>query len=811
MLPLMGRASEDPVHRATGPASSNGADPAPPEPARARRGNPYVAGNAVGGSDAFVGREDVIRAVVRALAEPQNQGLVLYGQRRIGKTSILQHLAATLPARSGHRPVYFDLQDKAASSLDEVLADLACEIAEALGLPDPAPGTDVEAWFRDAWLPQILGALPEGVSLVVLFDEFDVLVDVQAKQAAAALFPYLRKLLEKNAPRLRAVFVFGRNIDDLENVAHALFKGIPSWQVSLLGRKDAEALIRLSEANGTVAWSEEAVGAAWGLTHGHPLLLQALCGQVWVHAREDRPPEDATRPVSAEEVEAAVEPTLSSSRNAFEWLWRGLPPGTRVVAAALAQAGPEAVEEEALHQVLRENGVRVIIRELQAAPKVLVDWDLVEAPAPGRYQFRRAAPRRLIARYKPPARVQEDLDLVEPVAETCTAPAGLYRIGNLAAATTQLQGALGLNPNHIKASGLLADILIAQQNWAGARAVLERLYENNPAVARARLVQVLLVQAEADTTEDAKLELYVRVQAIDNKNAAAITGIKEIWKVRGDDARRAGDLPRAIAAYHAGGLSNLEAEVVRKQRADAMADALNEVRKLEDAEAYGDALEGVQGLAKEYGDLREPHDWRYDIARLEGAAETRRTYERGVGGHARREHEAAKDAFAAVIARRPDYKDAATRLQVLVTGMDTAALFDAEKKAHAKARARVASLEDRLAITSGHRETDTAVAKNDRRQITIAFRFQAVAHACLVLGALVAGFAPTVGVTLLVLAFGVWLPAVFLAARPVARFTRLLYRTKVPTMMTFLFLPFAGLAILVIMNDDRQRWLAPSP
>jgi hypothetical protein len=42
-----------------------------PELARPRGGNPYVAGNAVGGTDAFVGREDVVRVVVRVLEQPQ--------------------------------------------------------------------------------------------------------------------------------------------------------------------------------------------------------------------------------------------------------------------------------------------------------------------------------------------------------------------------------------------------------------------------------------------------------------------------------------------------------------------------------------------------------------------------------------------------------------------------------------------------------------------------------------------------------------------------------------------------------------------
>ena len=55
--------------------------------------NPYVAGNPVGDSPAFVGRADVLRQVLRVLRRAQDNAIVLYGQRRIGKTSILQHLA----------------------------------------------------------------------------------------------------------------------------------------------------------------------------------------------------------------------------------------------------------------------------------------------------------------------------------------------------------------------------------------------------------------------------------------------------------------------------------------------------------------------------------------------------------------------------------------------------------------------------------------------------------------------------------------------------------------------------------------------
>ncbi len=197
--------------------------------------NPYIAGNPVGGSAAFVGRDDVLRAVQRVLGDPQHHGIVLYGQRRIGKTSILKHLAASLPKSGGRRAIYFDLQDKAARPVGAILVDLAAKIAASLDLPDPEPSGDPEAWFRDEWLPPVLGGLPEGESLVVLLDEFDVLADAEsAKAASASFFGYLRELLEKVAPRLRLVFVIGRNLEELSYLVGPLFKALPKEHVSLL-------------------------------------------------------------------------------------------------------------------------------------------------------------------------------------------------------------------------------------------------------------------------------------------------------------------------------------------------------------------------------------------------------------------------------------------------------------------------------------------------------------------------------------------------------------------------------------------------
>jgi TPR repeat protein/tetratricopeptide (TPR) repeat protein len=509
----MERATKDPAPRGAVIALDAAAKDDPQRSRRVRRQG--------SGADTpvFVGRDDVLGAVVRALADPDGRGAILHGQRRIGKTAVLQHLATVLPELSGHLAVYFDLADRGGKPLDEVLLDLARAIATPLALPEPTPQGDLGDFLRTKWLPLVLDGLPPGVSMVLLLDEMDAVPDAQDKQAAAALHPYLRRLLDSLAPRLSVVLALGREVDDLDGVARRFYPDMPLCRVSLLSREDAEALVR---ASGAAPFKPEAVDLAWDLTRGHPLLLQALCS----HAR---PRGEA---VETADVLAAIEPTLSRNRSAFEHIWKGLPPGARVVAAALAHAGAEAATEEVLHATLRQSGVSEIVRELVEAPALLSRWDLIEATAPKTWRFRVELLRRLVDRYKPLTAIKHELEQIEPAADRFFRHAeSAFRSGNVETATARLRSALELNPNHGRASELLADILIAQKDWAAAREVLERLYLNHPAAARAKLVKVLLAAAEA-APDDQKLALYERARAVDKHNEAAIAAIDRLQLAR---------------------------------------------------------------------------------------------------------------------------------------------------------------------------------------------------------------------------------------------------------------------------------------
>ena len=238
---------------------------------------------------------------------------------------------------------------------------------------------------------------------------------------------------------------------------------------------------------------------------------------------------------------------MRGAANALEWVWNGLEPAERVVASALAEAGPGVVGQEELKQRLKNKGVRVLIGKLQDAPCVLEDYGLIAAVKDG-YRFQVELLRRWIATRKSLAQVQDDVSRIEPVANGLFEAAyNCYQTRQFEQAVPLLHQAIGLNPNHMQANQLLAEILLAQGEVDEAGQLLESLYEYQPAV-RPRLVQALLLQARAVKGEE-QLAHYKRVLQLEPHQPEAIAGYQRVWKKRGDEAMAAGSPKEALAAY----------------------------------------------------------------------------------------------------------------------------------------------------------------------------------------------------------------------------------------------------------------------
>jgi len=513
--------------------------------------NPYVIGNSVGNSPAFVGRDDVLRDVLHVLRHHQQNAIVLFGQRRIGKTSVLRELEVKLPQQGPFLPVFFDLQDKAKWPLDRVLRELAHKITDSVPNGNSDLGNDPEKAFRNEWLPNIIKNLPAEKSLVLLFDEFDVMaISDEVEQANAVFFPYLRGLLEEIKPQhLNFVFAIGRDIKDLDKNTLSLFKGVITKRVSLLDRDDTVKLIRFSKANNTLKWSEEAIGQVWRQTNGHPLITQCLCHDIWNAAYTNEP--EQVPKITLEKVEAAIpKNTLESISSAINWLWEGLGAAERLVMSTLASAGVKPMTEAQINALLKESAVQVIIPELENAPNLLNDWDLIEPAKSGGYRFRIELLRRWVEEREPISRVRQEIDNINPEATES------YRTGielkdreQLDEACERLRDAIDKNPNHAKASDLLANILLDQGKIEDSCQEMENLYKYQPVAVQDRFIQRLLDLAKNEKDEDKQLELFGQILNLDPD----CEKVKTFLEQKGDKAYEAAELKTALKYYQKAG------------------------------------------------------------------------------------------------------------------------------------------------------------------------------------------------------------------------------------------------------------------
>ena len=460
--------------------------------------NPYIVGPPVGDrKDVFVGRKDILESVKNNFQNTSKNIFLLHGQRRVGKTSILQYLEEQLKNEGLFNSVYFSLQGKSEYSLAQVLQELGSTIANQLGLPNPRKDLlwQPEHAFHKVWLPKVFQVLPEGVGLVLLFDEFDVLAHPSEKPVseadvlpAAHLFKYLKTLASDYHEQLKLVFVIGRNKEDLSLISQHLFRDtVPSYLVSLLSPNDVKKIVRLSEKNHTLLWTDAAIGRVIQLTNGHPYFTQALCSHVWESAHRDNCIEVPT--VTDQEVDEVVSDFLYIVSQHLESFWDNWSVEERVAAAALAEMGSEPATQEQLENLLQEKSqLRIVIRQVQYAMQRLQERDVLEV-VQERFKFRVELVRRWIQFYKPLDDVQAEIDNARSAAEYLyNAGQKLYDEGQIEEAIEPARQAFETLRYRPEVVQLWADILVYQEKFTEAEELLEQLREYEPTAASARLI-----------------------------------------------------------------------------------------------------------------------------------------------------------------------------------------------------------------------------------------------------------------------------------------------------------------------------------
>jgi type I restriction enzyme M protein len=290
-------------------------------------GSPYVTGDPLApqhGHDVFFGREQLLSQIARQISL-QGNVVLLEGNRRAGKTSILKHLEGKTRI-PGWLAVYSNLQGTDGAIgiptpvvFRSIASDLAKSIA-SLNIETPLPdGTSLNlsgitekaqklkalkrcreacqtaigtespfADFRD-YLELLLATLESrGLGLVLMLDEFDKLQEGIDSGVTSRQVPENIRFLIQNNPNFSAILTGSRRLKRLrEEYWSALYGLGTSILVTALDATNARRVVT-EPVRDVLTYSNEAIDRIVEMAAKQPFLLQLLCNRIFEYAAQTK-------------------------------------------------------------------------------------------------------------------------------------------------------------------------------------------------------------------------------------------------------------------------------------------------------------------------------------------------------------------------------------------------------------------------------------------------------------------------------------------------------------------------------------------
>lgn len=324
----------------------------------------------------FVGREEIFRRLEELFQNPyQKVPVVLYGQRRMGKTSILKHVGVRLGPQ--YIPVLADLQGLLSDPQHPIQSDrdlwysLMREIGQAVGVspqPEEAP---------EDFLERMAPARGERF-IVLMLDEFEKLEQRMDEGAVSRDFlEHLRYLMQHRRELL--VLLSGHHTlrERMGRYWEPLMGIARSVRVSYLEEDAARRLITDPWDGFRLQYTEESIQRLLTATGRQPMLLQLAGSAVIreVNARMRREGYEVYPTARPEEVERALNRLLEEGETwYFDAVWDWLSEGQREIVMRLAQVYRPGSEGWIPWREVTGVGEEVI-RSLEQREVLEVDWD----------------------------------------------------------------------------------------------------------------------------------------------------------------------------------------------------------------------------------------------------------------------------------------------------------------------------------------------------------------------------------------------------------------------------------------------------
>ncbi|BAY25336.1 hypothetical protein NIES2100_51420 [Calothrix sp. NIES-2100] len=323
----------------------------------------------------FTGRNDIGTRIEQLLLDLRRPPLLLYGQRRMGKTSLLNNLGKLLP--NTIIPMFVDLQGAPSSASDHAgfLYNLAKEMVKSsekqgVTLPSLTRDTLTADPFTsfDEWLDTVEQVLEQNTALLML-DEFEVLDSAITKGRfdEQDILGMLRHLIQ-HRPRFKVLLAGSHTIAEYQRWASYLIN-VQVVHISYLKEAEARQLIERPVKDFTLRYEPDAVERVLQLTRCHPFLIQLLCAEIIVLKNEQDP--SMRRLATLADVEAAIPEAFKSGGFFFADIENNqVDDNGRAILRFIAAQGESAI---ALHQTISQQ-----FPHAATTRKLLLQRELIE-------------------------------------------------------------------------------------------------------------------------------------------------------------------------------------------------------------------------------------------------------------------------------------------------------------------------------------------------------------------------------------------------------------------------------------------------
>lgn len=337
------------------------------------RSNPYSLGVAKG--HRFYGRKlECERLMTYVCDHSENHAILLWGQKRIGKTSLVVRLQELAQGR--FLPVYIDMQVVKDGTSAQFLHLLMNRISLALRehnvmqeISAPAFGRlkrDPLGYFN-TYLSQIQQAV-ELRPLVIILDEFQCLYSLQeATVSLNAIFSRLRSQL-LHGQGIHLILSGGGLLNQLleQTGIVSLFNITHHEKLATLEMDAARSLIKDKDGLTKVgSIADSAIDFLLWITAGHPYYLKLLCHDLYEKAQEQRV--KITRDVAASTIRSWIE---QADNSRFQHFWEGYDRDSRrrnkLILSAIAELRGQNDEVE-YEKLIAATGHLIPERELVRA------------------------------------------------------------------------------------------------------------------------------------------------------------------------------------------------------------------------------------------------------------------------------------------------------------------------------------------------------------------------------------------------------------------------------------------------------------